>query len=141
MVFNVALADGDRDPLRGNPADAGLMRAMRPGAFKANDEHYARIERADAPLAIKVLREARKVADGSLMTAALDAWLFMIATALRPGEALKCTWGEIDLPKKLATVSAVRMKGRKGKTKPHVVPLSTLALEVLARRQAIENRR
>ena len=45
--------------------------------------------------------------------------------ALRPGEALKMQWSEVDLEKKLLTVAAPRMKGRKGKTKPHVVPLSS----------------
>ena len=70
----------------------------------------------------------------NLLTPVGFAWLFMIATALRPSEALKTQWGEIDLQKKLATVAAARMKGREGKTKPHVVPLSALALEVLERR-------
>ena len=46
-------------------------------------------------------------------------------------------WSEVDLEKRLLTVAAPRMKGRKGKTKPHVVPLSTLALEVLERRRRL----
>ena len=71
-IFNTAIARRDRDALRGNPCDAGLIAAFRPGKFKADDEHYARIELTDAPLAIEALREARKAADGSLMTAALD---------------------------------------------------------------------
>jgi integrase len=46
-------------------------------------------------------------------------------------------WPEVDLEKRLATIAAPRMKGRKGKTKPHVVPLSSLALEVLERRRRL----
>jgi integrase len=139
MIFNAAIANGDRDPLRGNPADSHLMRAMRPGTSKSDDEHYRRIELTDAPEKVRALQAAREAADEALMAAALDAWLFMIATALRPGEALKTQWSEVDLQKKLVTVSAARMKGRKGKTKPHTVPLSSLALEVLERRQARKN--
>ena len=54
----------------------------------------------------------------------------MIACASRPSEALHALWSEIDLAKKLWTVSASRMKsGRE-----HRVPLSSLAIEVLERR-------
>ena len=137
MIFNAAIANGDRDPLRGNPADSHLMRAMRPGTSKSDDEHYRRVELTDAPEKFRALQAAREAADSSLMVAALDAWLFMIGCALRPGEALRCAWGEVDLQKKLVTVAAPRMKGRKGKTKPHIVPLSALALGVLERRRAL----
>jgi integrase len=137
MIFNAAIANGDRDPLRGNPADSHLMRAMRPGTSKSDDEHYRRIDLADAPHKLRALQAAREAADGALMGAALDAWLFMIVTALRPGEALKTQWSEVDFQKKLVTISAARMKGRKGKTKPHTVPLNALALEVLERRRAL----
>jgi integrase len=136
MIFNAAIANGDRDPLRGNPADSHLMRAMRPGTSKSDDEHYRRIELTDAPEKFRALQAAREAADDALMAAALDAWVVMASTALRPGEALKMQWSEVDLGKKLLTVAAPRMKGRKGKTKPHVVPLSSLALEVLERRSA-----
>jgi integrase len=134
-VFATAIANGERDSIRGNPADATVIRAMRPGKFASDDEHYTRIELTDAPSVIAALREARKTADGH-KAAALDIWLFMAATALRPSEARLTQWSEIDLQKKLVTVAAVRMKGRKGKTKPHIVPLNALALEVLERRQA-----
>ena len=60
-IFNTALADGDRPLAMGNPADAKLIAAMRPGKFAADDEHYARITLTDAPLAIAALREAREV--------------------------------------------------------------------------------
>jgi integrase len=135
MIFNAAIASGDRTG--GNPADAHLMRAMRPGTGKSDDENYRRIELADAPENVRALQAAREAADGSLMAAALDAWLLMVACALRPGEALKAQWSEVDFEKKLLTVAAPRMKGRKGKTKSHVVPLSALALEVLERRRRL----
>jgi integrase len=136
-IFNSALASGARDLTRGNPADAKLIAAMRPGKFAVDDEHYSRIALTDAPLAISALREARDATDDSLMAAAVDGWLVMAACALRPGEALKMQWSEVDLEKRLVTIAAPRMKGRKGKTKPHAVPLSSLALEVLERRRTL----
>lgn len=88
-IFNTAIANGDRDLTRGNPADARLIAAMRPGKFAGEDEHYARIPLADAPLAIAALRKAREGARDTLLGAALDAWVCMAACALRPSEALK----------------------------------------------------
>ena len=146
MIFNAALASGDRPLAMGNPADAKLIAAMRPGRYALDDEHYPRVALVDAPLAIAALCKARHdISDAlmsntstcSLLAAALDVWLVMAACALRPGEALKMQWSEVDLEKKLLTVAAPRMKGRKGKTKPHVVPLSSLALSVLERRRQL----
>jgi integrase len=67
----------------------------------------------------------------------LNGWLFLIATALRPNEALRCVWGEVDFERKWVAIAAARMKGRKGKTRPHTVPSSSLALEVIERRRAL----
>ena len=134
-IFNKALADGDRPLAMGNPADARLIAAMRPGKIAPNDEHYARINLTDAPLAIAALREAREGASDTLLVAALDAWVCMASCALRPSEGLRMQWSEVDLEKRLVTIAAPRMKGRKGKTNPHAVPLSPLALEVLERRR------
>jgi hypothetical protein len=74
MIFDAAIANGDRDPLRGNPADARLMRAMRPGTSKSDDEHYRRVDLVDAPGKVQALQAARGVADGALMAASLE-WL------------------------------------------------------------------
>ena len=60
----------------------------------------------------------------------------MIACALRPSEALHARWGEISLDKKLLVKPAARMKsGRE-----HRAPLSSLALEVLERRDRVRVR-
>jgi integrase len=136
-IFNHALASGDRPLAMGNPADAALIAAMRPGKYAADDVHYPRIELADAPLGVAALIEARETVVNAQLAAALDAWLFMAACALRPSEALKLTWDEVDLERRLVTIAAARMKGRKGKTKPHAVPLSPLAFDVLERRKRL----
>jgi integrase len=57
----------------------------------------------------------------------------MIACASRPSEALNARWDEIDLAKKLWTVPKERAKTEKD----HVVPLSHLAIEVLARQAQV----
>lgn len=55
------------------------------------------------------------------------ALAFLILTAARGGEVRFATWDEIDLKQKIWTVPADRMKMKK----PHIVPLSTQAIEVL----------
>ena len=126
-IINGAIARGERDPTRGNPADAELIGAIVP--LKREVEHFLRVEIADAPMVFRALREAGKRAEGIRRTE-LDAWLFMIATAARPSEALHCRWPEINLEKKLWVVPKTRMKSNR----EHIVPLSSVALEVLERR-------
>ena len=88
-IFTLAMANGDRPLAMGNPADSALLKALRPGKYALDDEHYPRIELTDTPLAIAALRKAREaIGDGlmssdiSLLAAALDAWLVMAADAL-----------------------------------------------------------
>jgi integrase len=57
----------------------------------------------------------------------------MIAAAARPGEALNARWSEVDLKKKLWTVPVAKMKS----AREHIVPLSSIALEVLERQAGI----
>ena len=62
------------------------------------------------------------------------ALLFIVLTAARLGEATRATWGEIDLPGRLWQVPAEHMKAGR----PHTVPLSPQALEVLERARALK---
>jgi integrase len=58
---------------------------------------------------------------------------FLVLCASRSGEVLGARWEEIDLDAKTWTVPPVRLKtGKKQPDKPHVVPLSPAALEILA---------
>jgi integrase len=57
----------------------------------------------------------------------------MIASASRPSEALCAKWDEVDLAKRLWTVPKDRTKTGKD----HVVPLSSVAVEVLARQATV----
>jgi integrase len=53
--------------------------------------------------------------------------MFAVRTGVRISEAADTQWGEIDFDAKLWTIPAARMKMRK----PHVVPLSRQAIELL----------
>jgi len=57
---------------------------------------------------------------------------FAILTAARTTEAIGATWAEIDLQAKIWTVPAERMKSGR----PHRVPLSARAVEIIRGRQA-----
>jgi integrase len=126
QVLDAARALGKCDASRQNPADVGLIKAVRPVRAKAR-EHYRRIELDSAPAAFQRLVAAAKD------STALSAHVFMIATAARPSEALNAMWSEIDLDKRLWTVPAARMKG----AVEHVVPLSDLALASLERQATV----
>src|SRR5690606_9684856 len=60
-----------------------------------------------------------------IVTRSLIEW--QLHTMVRPGEAAGTRWDEIDMKKELWTIPAERMK----KNKPHVVPLSPQAMNIL----------
>jgi integrase len=132
-ILNGAIARGERDPLRGNPAGAELVGELVP--MRRRTVNYRRVKLDDATAVVRALREAQEQATG-IRAAELDAWLFMIATSARPSEALRASWPEIDLDKKLWTVPANRMLKTE---REHLVPLSSFALEVLERRKAVRD--
>jgi integrase len=61
------------------------------------------------------------------------AFEFLILTAARTGEVLGAKWGEVDLAQKVWVVPAERMKAGR----PHRVPLSARAVEILTRAKDI----
>jgi integrase len=125
QVLNAAIALGQRDAGLGNPATIGLVKAVRP-TVKTADEHYRRLNLADAPAVFCDLMARAETGT------AFAAWVWAIATATRPGEeALKAKWSEVDFERRTWTVPAARMKGAKGTGREHVVPLSSVALRAL----------
>jgi integrase len=62
---------------------------------------------------------------------AKDALAFLILTAARSGEVRGMTWEEVNLEEAIWTIPGERMK----QGKPHKVPLSAVALEVLKRQK------
>jgi integrase len=123
---DAATALGKRDAAKANPAGIGLIKAVRP--VKDDErENFRRIALADAPAAFQ------RLVGLAANSTPLAALVFMIATAVRPSEALGARWSEIDLERRLWTVPKERMKGGKD----HVVPLSQVALDALARQQGV----
>jgi integrase len=63
----------------------------------------------------------------------------LILTGLRLNEVCRANWSEFDLEKKLWTIPADRMKGKNHKARPHLVPLTSLMLEILKSIPRFEN--
>ncbi|MDG2914722.1 integrase arm-type DNA-binding domain-containing protein [Bisgaard Taxon 10/6] len=59
----------------------------------------------------------------------LICWSFL--TALRPKEAVNAEWSEIDFTNKLWHIPKEKMKGQADKKRPHTVPLSSQAIQLL----------
>jgi integrase len=89
----------------------------RPGDDE--DRRHAMIEWQEAPAVVEKIR--------AVDTIAARALTFAVLTATRISEAADAQWGEIDFGKKLWRIPGPRMKMRK----PHIVPLSRQAVELL----------
>lgn len=128
-VFDAAIAKGQRDATRRNPADAKLIAKIHPLRRKGEREHYRAVPLDDAPAVFRELRER------AATSTPIAAWLFMIATAARPSEAFNARWGEIDLDKGSWTIPPSRTKS----ARTHTVPLSSIALAVLKRQATVRS--
>ena len=121
-VLKWAIAQGWR---LDNPADAiayALPRQSRRPVHQAS-LHYTEV--ADAVAAVRDTKKATP--------AVKLAFEFMVLTAARSGEVTGAAWDEIDLEAATWAVPSERMKGNR----PHRVPLSERALEVLAEARAL----
>lgn len=98
------------------------------GVFKTKKtEHFAAIEAKDIPELLRALdnNEAR------LYNRTRRAIKLSMLTFLRPGELRKGRWEEIDWENKQWMVPKERMKMKR----PHIVPLSDQAIEILKEQQ------
>lgn len=114
QVFKYAIATGraERDP------SADLRGALAPPVR----EHYATIT---DPVKVGELLRALDGYTGTFPVACALKLSPLVFT--RPGELRKAEWGEFDLKAAQWRIPAERMKSRA----PHVVPLSTQAVEIL----------
>jgi len=117
-VLDAARAKGFR--YGENPARwKGHLDHLLPARKRLTKGHHAAIPFADLPDFLKDLR-----ANSSIAARGLE---FLILTAARSGEVFGATWSEIDIPNKVWTVPAGRMKAER----EHRVPLSDAAIKVL----------
>ena len=86
-------------------------------------EHFAALPYAELPAFMTELRERPG--------AAARALEFLVLTAARSDEVYGAQWREFDLAGRTWTIPAERMKGKKGKARDHLVPLSDAALALL----------
>lgn len=101
-----------------NPVDALGAALPKSDSFK---KHFKMIPHAEVPAAIRTIH-----ACGAFPTTIL-CFEFTVLCAVRPSEARLARWEEINLKERTWTVPAERMKMKK----PHKVPLSRRALEIL----------
>ncbi|EAA7634073.1 TPA: tyrosine-type recombinase/integrase [Salmonella enterica subsp. arizonae serovar 13,22:z4,z23:-] len=89
--------------------------------------HYASLDTADLPAFLTALETTTRNIMVNL------AVRLLMLTGLRPGELRKGEWKEIDIDNALWEIPAERMKARR----PHLVPLSKQAIELLRSVKAI----
>jgi integrase len=88
---------------------------------KPKKQHMPTIKPDELPMFMKAL----SVASIKIVTRHLIEW--QLHTMVRPGEAVKARWAEIDYTEKLWNIPAETMK----KKRPHSVPLSDQVLSLL----------
>ena len=120
MVLEWAGAAGLRTD---NPARAVARAAPRPRANGAARKHFAALPHAEIAQALA------RVAECGAGAAVRGAFRLQVLTALRPGEARRARWEEIDLERAEWVIPAARMKA--SENGDHRVPLSPQALDVL----------
>ena len=120
-VIDAARALGHVPEDKANPARwKGHLDHLLPKRNKLDQVHHKALPYADVAELVKRLRATDR------MTAlALE---FLILTATRSGETLNARWNEFDLEAAIWSIPKERMKTGK----PHDVPLSNRAIEILA---------
>lgn len=118
-VLDFARVHGWRDG--DNPArwSGHLQHILAPNSRAKRVEHFTSLPWQDLPAFYRLVAGRDAVSARALQ--------FCILTAVRTGEIIGATWAEIDLENATWSISADRMKARR----PHIVPLSTQALEIL----------
>ncbi len=113
-----------QDLLDVNPAQHIAVIASQPRERVLTDDEMRKLWRAcERPASVDEL---------SLSVEMGIALRLALATLLRGGEVVGARWSEIDLKARTWTIPAARMKGKR----PHLVPLSDLAVELLKEAQS-----
>jgi integrase len=135
-VLNYAKASGLRTGE--NPARwKGHLELMLPRPSKVwKEEPRKALPYRDVPAFISALRvppQRRHPSEIAVATTTRRLLEFLILTALRTGEGRFMRWSEIDLERRLLSISADRMKG----CESHDVPLCDRAVEILEEMAAL----
>jgi integrase len=110
----------------------GLASRNPASAFKPKDilkpmqrENFKRVDRRELPKLLQKIHTYK----GSPLTRLAMKLIALIF--LRTSELIEGEWSEIDWKEARWDIPANRMKGPKGKKRPHIVPLSRQALAIL----------
>ncbi len=119
-VLDYAAVHEDAD--RRNPARwrGNLDKVLPPPKKIAKVKHHPAADYNDVPKIMEALRTKDSLSAYNLR--------FTILTAARSGESRGALWSEIDIPNKVWTIPAKRMKAER----EHKVPLCDEAIEILA---------
>lgn len=110
-----------------NPAGEGIDGALIPQ--RRVGQHQRALNYAEVPAALQAVRDSRAVLASKLCIE------FVVLTWTRSGEARGARWDEIDWESATWIIPGDRMKGGK----PHRVPLSAQALDVLDTARKIDD--
>jgi integrase len=123
-VIDFAIAGGDATD-RPNPARfKGRLEYRLPAPNEVHTkEHRPAMPYADVPAFLTKLASDER--------SSWRALAFIILTATRTDETVYAKIEEVDFDTRTWTIPAERMKGKKGKRKPHKVPLSDQAFEMI----------
>ena len=116
IIMDYAIAQGWRTD--NNPASSVAKALPKP---PRSQEHHAALPYTDVGAALERIRES------SITPTIRLAFEFLVLTAVRAGEVRGATWSEINWESGTWEIPAARMKARR----PHRVPLSTRAVEIL----------
>lgn len=114
-----------------------LASSRRALALRPVKRHYPCIPWSEVPGLWQAAERYSAVMD--LQT--YNALRLQALTFVRPGELIGMRWDEIDWERSQWLIPAVRMKGRRGHHRDHIVPLSTQALAVLRSQELINGHR
>ena len=92
---------------------------------KESQKHHPAIKPEELP---KLLQDFKNSSRDHL-TKVLFRW--QLLSMVRPAEAVSVEWSEIDFDKKLWTIPAEKMKKTRQGAFPHIVPLSSLMMDIL----------
>lgn len=106
-----------------NPA----LSLKRHAPVKQTVEHFPCISWDEVPELLKAMAENPGGADALT----LGGLRLLMLTFVRTTELIGAEWSEINWEKKIWTIPAERMKGKRGCRKEHLVPLSKQSIEVL----------
>ena len=121
-IFDWVIAQGWRQD---NPAGRAVVKAL-PKTQRLK-EHHPALPYKEIPAALQAVRESTADAVTRL------SFEFLALTATRAGEVRLAEWSEIDRDSRTWEIPASRMKARR----PHRVPLSGRAMEILEQAKAL----